>query len=657
MDCVEAKSKMEPFASGRLSSDDRAMLEEHLQSCEGCRLEVELVRAMGSAPPKSAASSEDEWTIDRIFGTGGAGSRRERGTAASTAPPSAEPPASAEPPPFAEPPPSAEPLPSADPAALTAPDSGAPPDAPATDAPAAAAESALGTEAMAPAPLADADAAVFEKIPTPPPPESPAAAIHETKPPNAGTAKPPVAPRPMAEAPRPDGPDPEASFAGIQLESIQSSSIAEPKRKPDKAGPTPGSKQGSKAPRAATGSSGKESSWEFEPADAKPASSPPEGSLFFAEEALTRQGARKGKSSALRAILWGVGSVVGLGLLVLSLWIALAVRQPSRSPAGAVPSATASRGETSPPVAATTDAEPTDAVAPPTTSTAPPSGGDGASGAGTPSAGTPSAGTPSSASAPPPRARVIEAATVPSGGVATIGAEKALTPAPKPTRSATVSPSRRSSASAAEPAPPVRNPARATGTPGPVITKSERAVPLGGSAAGEGTEEAPKPAPPAGTRAIEPATPDVTTDEAGEPSSAPATTPTRPPAVSTAPSATATQEATAATPAPPAAERPIDRLHLATVTAAQSSDLDALRKLRDTWKGFIKSSVGPDRARAKRELADCLWSIQAITGKNSDKKDALLAYREYVLNAPAGGADARTVARMRQLEDALSDAR
>ena len=106
-----------------------------------------------------------------------------------------------------------------------------------------------------------------------------------------------------------------------------------------------------------------------------------------------------------------------------------------------------------------------------------------------------------------------------------------------------------------------------------------------------------------------------------------------------------------------AVQRPIDRLHLATLAAEQNADLVALRKMRDTWRGFLRTSVGPDRARAKREMADCLWAIQTLTTRTSDQKAALAAYRDYVLNAPAGGADARTVSRMRQLEDALAESR
>jgi hypothetical protein len=51
-------------------------------------------------------------------------------------------------------------------------------------------------------------------------------------------------------------------------------------------------------------------------------------------------------------------------------------------------------------------------------------------------------------------------------------------------------------------------------------------------------------------------------------------------------------------------------------------------------------------------MADCLWSIRDH-GRDADRKEALTAYREYVLHAPAG-ADARTISRMRHLEDVLA---
>ena len=68
-------------------------------------------------------------------------------------------------------------------------------------------------------------------------------------------------------------------------------------------------------------------------------------------------------------------------------------------------------------------------------------------------------------------------------------------------------------------------------------------------------------------------------------------------------------------------------------------------------------TVGPDRARARREYGDCLWAIQSLTGRKADQRDALAAYREYLLNAPAGGADSRSVSRLRQLEDAITEHR
>jgi hypothetical protein len=101
--------------------------------------------------------------------------------------------------------------------------------------------------------------------------------------------------------------------------------------------------------------------------------------------------------------------------------------------------------------------------------------------------------------------------------------------------------------------------------------------------------------------------------------------------------------------------RPIDRLHLATVHAAENQDLVTLRKLKDSWKTMIRSAAGPDRPRGKRELADCLWSIQEISGKVADRREALAAFRDYVLTAPAGGTDARSISRMRYLEDSLAE--
>jgi hypothetical protein len=101
---------------------------------------------------------------------------------------------------------------------------------------------------------------------------------------------------------------------------------------------------------------------------------------------------------------------------------------------------------------------------------------------------------------------------------------------------------------------------------------------------------------------------------------------------------------------------PIERIHLATLAAAEHGDLVGLRRLRGTWKNYMsKMGVGPERARARREYADCLWAIQSLTARRGDQKDALAAYREYLLSAPAGGADSQSVSRLRQLEDALAE--
>src|SRR5438093_10090735 len=50
MTCAEAKLKLEPCVSGTLTPEERIELEEHLAICEGCRLELELTRAVMGAP-------------------------------------------------------------------------------------------------------------------------------------------------------------------------------------------------------------------------------------------------------------------------------------------------------------------------------------------------------------------------------------------------------------------------------------------------------------------------------------------------------------------------------------------------------------------------------------------------------------------------------
>ena len=85
MDCAAVKPRMEALVSGSLPESERTMAEQHIAICEGCRLELELVRAIGSQEKQPAGTgSKDDWTLDRIFG-GSGGSE-----AASPSPESAE---------------------------------------------------------------------------------------------------------------------------------------------------------------------------------------------------------------------------------------------------------------------------------------------------------------------------------------------------------------------------------------------------------------------------------------------------------------------------------------------------------------------------------------------------------------------------------------
>jgi len=224
----------------------------------------------------------------------------------------------------------------------------------------------------------------------------------------------------------------------------------------------------------------------------------------------------------------------------------------------------------------------------------------------------------------------------------------------------------RSVAGAAAQAPP-EEPARAPARPVPEGTQPP-------AAASEGTGHAPpaehESRPPgegaeSASEAPSVSTPPATTPLTGAPAGAGATPPgatsprpkpSQPSSEAAAGAAPAPAPGAAAESAPPAPTRAIDRLHLATAAAEQRGDLRALRSMRDTWKNFLqRAGVGPDRIRAKRELADCLWAIQELTGRRSDQREALRAYRDFLLNAPAGGADARTVGRAKQLQDAVSE--
>ncbi|MGE5178152.1 MAG: zf-HC2 domain-containing protein [Bacteroidota bacterium] len=637
MDCAEAKLQIEPYVAGEIPADAKSALEEHLGACAECRLDVELTRASRNTPPDPApetppalvepmdpggsdaagtpaedgAAGEasgatarattpggESWTLDSIFGSGG-----------STKGPGV-------PPVFAE----------------SGEESGAEPSA----------ESG---------------------IPEPPQTVSPKESLGLDVKPAAG-ARPatqsPVGPAPVEPAPvEPEPPSrPVPVFATSADEALPPLLTPAPPKKSDEAPP-------SDAP-----------SWDFEPVESNGKAKPPEGSLFFAKEALARGTPRKKGSPAARLALWAGGGVLGVGLLAASIWIALTMHPPL------------------PPAVHGTRSERTDGLAQvgePGTPAAPPVApvdSTAAAGAGPASASAASAPAAPSATAP---------LTAPATPATTPGASAA---APSSTGPATA---QESAARAVSPASmtdqeapahvraAARTPVAKTGTSaghgghGTAITKTmsksealARADTIGKDGArartakAGGNASARAPAPRADNRSTTVSAAPKSTESASQPQAE-----TSPPVESPASDGTSSPEsgktepdatAKTAAPAPDAAgtpagtsspeesvERPIDRIHLATLAAEQNADLPGLRKMRDTWHGFLKTSLGPDRARAKRELADCLWAIQTLTSKTSDQKEALAAYRDYVLNAPAGGADARTVARMRQLEDALTE--
>jgi len=508
MDCAAVKPRMEALVNGSLPESERLLAEQHIAACEGCRLELELVRAIGSQE-KAPAVGKDDWTLDRIFGA-----EKNPGGAA---------------------------------------------DAPSGDtANDAAAES------------------LFGPAPAEPPPAPPAVGTGEAE--------------PAAETPRKWG---------------------------KRAGPAP-----------AEGNS-----WDFEPADAKSNVKPPEQSLFFATEALTRRkDLDSKKGSNLRVILWGVGGLAGAALLAFSSYFVLHMKPPAPdlSTPGSQAPAAGETGTTTP----DTPPAPAPETVPPPASSAP---------AEEP-APTPPDNSAQVAPAAPPRVSASSAAppTLPLGARAT------------------------------EPAPVTRTPAARHPVPATPATRSVSRLPEQGLAPTEthtrvAGPSAPAPSPEAHTSPA-PETPSEDTpspkpaivgndDESDEPAPPPkATRPATRGSSMWQSHAPKPEEQEAAPPAPDP-NAPIERLHLATVTAAEHGDLDALRRLRGTWKSFMVKIVGPDRSRAKREYADCLWAIQDLTGRRSDQKDTLAAYREYLLGAPAGGADSRSVSRLRQLEDALSEAR
>jgi hypothetical protein len=525
MDCAAVKPKMEALVSGSLPPAERAMAEQHIAICEGCRLELELVRAIGSQEKQPAGSgSKDDWTLDRIFGAEGA--------------------------------------PGASPAAEE--------PSPAKDLAPAAPSSRNESEA-----------------------ESGSASIFGSSEP-----EPASAPAPQHPALIPESDDSESQR-------------------------TPGRKK-------------VEASWSFEPADAKSDVKPPEESLFFAAEALTRKGSTA-KGSNSRVVLWSLGGVVGVGLLVFSAWFVLHMNPGGEGPASRIQSAPSPA-----PTTPTTDPNPAPA---PTDGEIQDEGGQAPNSAveATP---PPSPQPRVSASATPPQPRVSASTAPPQ-------------PMPLVTRTSTPQPSG----------------GRST-TP---VTRSTGSTPV--ATAGPEHHAAPAPAGPSTpsatperrvTSTFMPPPDDMTSDdsseEGGEAETPAVASPVTKPSGTSTPAARgssmwesrapkADPPAETETPAQPEVSTPIERLHLATVAATENGDLDGLRRLRATWKSFMVKILGPDRARAKREYADCLWAIQDATGRRTDQKDALAAYRDYLLGAPAGGADSRSVSRLRQLEDALSESR
>ena len=543
MNCSEAKLKLEPCASGTLPAEERIALEEHLAICEGCRLELELTRAVLGSP-----------AFEGVEG-------------ASSSTPEATPP-------------------------IDDPSSGSEPQT-------FGASSSAETDSE----ISFADLSL----------EGPG--LKSTPGPATVSA---------------------AGYAG---------SGSEPSKAPGKAAPEPG------APAEAASNL-----WDFEPVDAHRDSGPPEGSLSFANEALSRkrEDEVKRKATILRLALWGGGICGGLLLLGVSVWIALAFRQgdnsdkPSKATGGTpVPGTTTAPPPVPPPSAAMTDSTNGAATDPGAATTVPPTIDPGAAtqppiSVQPPSGGDRAAQTPVDAQSQP-------AATKPRPKNPPKGATK---PAPKPTP-------RDAAHDSDSDEVPAWSPSDLQPPPPPAVPRPA-GHPAGSSttpASGQGEtppSTAPQPNPGPGPNAqVAPIGNPPAGQPAGTTSPPPATATTPPP---TNPPAAAPSDG--GTPAPPPATgvlKPIDRLRIATENAAQNQDLVTLRKLKESWKALIQSVAGPDRSRAKREHADCLWSIQEITGRLGDRKEALAAYRDYVLTAPAGGTDSRSISRMRYLEESLAE--
>ena len=399
----------------------------------------------------------------------------------------------------------------------------------------------------------------------------------------------------------------------------------------------------------AAGAKSKSGSWDFEPADADKEAAPPEESLAFAEQALNRKldGPGKSKAAAMRALIWGLGGVAGLGLLGVSVWMAMAVHQaPTRELSTGAARSTPAREEPAPREATSSDAPPT---------------------------------------APPP-VRAIEARTLPAVPAspvvpvsARLGGTPSLAPAPIPS-TPKPAPSAGAAAASTKATPASSKPSQDAATPKKVVSPAPAAVPATAPAAAPATAT---PAPGTTTSApsarvtaptAAPAKPAKRDDDdmwptddpvragttgsgssAAKPPATNSATTQEPPTAAAKPTGPATKPPETTDAAPPAAMRPIDRLHAATEKATTDRDLPSLRQLKTAWKALLRTTVGRDRSRTKREYADCIWAIQGLTGRDADRLECLNAYRDYLLSAPAGGTDTRSAERLREIEDALHE--
>ncbi len=533
MDCSEAKQQLPALASGRLATEDEAELRRHLESCEECTLELELLQGPGAPPPPLAepmpepvlqvaplAPPTSDWTVEKIFGD-------DRGGIVKSV---------------------------------------------------AAEESARSASNSAPPPLFSNDEL-----------SGPAA-------------------------------EPEPAFA-VPAEPVGAApTMTKPTAVPE--------------------------GWDFEPADAAREATPPEESLLFAEQVLNRRlDDPNKKSAAFRAMLWGGGAVVGVGLLGVAVWMVLA---PHAAPPREI--STRVRPFEAGSLTVTHSAPGADGSSGPGNGAAPesvPGPAGEATGSNTDRPSVASSSTPPTSVTNPVKSSLTPPRASPSVPTTRIAVKPSVTkPTPSPATATTKSGAKSTggtdvksvagTVTTKDPFVAEKSTATAPVTPAPRVKRDDddmwptddpiRATPV-----------APKAAVPAKR------TPNTSTPESS---------------VSTPPAASTPERVNPPSPdAPPAELRPIDRIHAATVQAAKDHDLVTLRQLKVAWKNLLRTVVGPDRSRAKRELADCLWEIQGLSGRDAEQRETLAAYRDFLLNAPAGGADARSAARLRELEDALAERR